>query len=109
MKIILAHKGIDVILKTRYHASVGITSEIDCGNAFKVKRIIGYYHNKACFPTGSKDTTPETIITTMPPGGDDGFCKFHLTPQKRGAYKVLHKQFFRGSLERIDLYLIIVF
>lgn len=109
MKIILAHKGIDVILKTKYHPSVGITSEIDCGNAFKVEHITEYEHNKVYFSTESKDQTPQPITTPMPPGADDGFCKFHLTPQKRGVYKVLHKQFFRGSLERIKLYLIIVF
>lgn len=107
MKIILAHKGIDVILKTKYYASVGVTSEIDCGNAFRVNRIIEHgKHNKIYFSTESKDKIPQDI---MPPGGDDGFCKFHLTPQKRGVYTVLHKQFFRGSLKRIKLYLIIVF
>lgn len=107
MKIILAHKGIDVILKTKYHASVGVTSEIDCSNAFRVNRIIKHSeHNEIYFSAGSKYETPRPL---MSPGGDDGFCKFNLTPQKRGIYKVLHKQFFRGSLKRIKLIFIIVF
>ena len=98
MKIILANKGIDVILKTKYHASVGITFEIACGNAFRVNRITEYEHNKVYISTESKDGIPRPII---PSGGDGGSCEFHLTPQKRGVYTVLHKQFFRDSLKRI--------
>lgn len=98
MKIILANKGIDVILKTKYHASVGITIDTACGNAFRVNRITEYEHNKVYISTESKDGIPRPII---PSGGDGGSCEFHLTPQKRGVYTVLHKQFFRDSLKRI--------
>lgn len=87
-----------MILETEYHASVGITFEIACGNAFRVNRITEYEHNKVYISTESKDGIPRPII---PPGEDGVFCEFHLIPQKRGVYIVLHKQFFRGSLKRI--------
>lgn len=95
-----------MILETEYHASVGITFEIACGNAFRVNRITEYEHNKVYISTESKDGIPRPII---PPGEDGVFCEFHLIPQKRGVYIVLHKQFFRGSFKRIKRYLIIVF
>ena len=75
IKNILANKGVNVILETEYHASVGITFEIACGNAFRVNRITEYEHNKVYISTESKDGIPRPII---PPGEDGVFCEFNI-------------------------------
>ncbi len=107
MKIIFAHKGTDIILRARNHTSVGITSIIECGNAFTVRHNIEYKHeNKFNDMIDEDGVCPMPI---MPNGGDDGECIYRLIPQKRGVHMVLLKHLFRGEVEDTERFLIIVF
>ncbi len=110
MEIILARKGKDVVIQTKWHGSVGLTSKLDCGKEFEVKSEIKYLSEGRVDNSNPKlsrnlDRIPEP---TRLPGGDKAICKYYLTPQRRGIYKVICKEIFRGIVQNSEVYKIIV-
>lgn len=93
MKIIFILKGQDVILKARHYGSVGIWSEIKCGDAFEVNHHFRY---------------ERVYSSERPSGGDEGETIYYLTPRRIGLYRVQLKNIFRGNVESIEKYLIVV-
>lgn len=105
---ILARKCSNILLSGERYGSVGIWTDLSYDkSAFTcyMKRFYGYMPHSEDFRL-----IPETGQTEyIPPcGSDEERIEFHLTPLKRGIFKIRKIKKFRGNIEKKDIHYVFV-